>query len=460
MQLKEPFKIYEKNEYIIKSKKNLDDCEQIFELDINNNKDYELKLNKYDIDINNCHIKTKNSTWFALVQNEINVVYNRYELKEGDIIKLGNVYLRLKKLHLNNQGNNNHFNIESFITFNNTKEVKDIEGDPNKKLNLVNMKQNVKKKININLIKDVEKKVKFCRICYNTNSDENNPLIHPCACLGSMKYIHFQCLKQWLNSNYFILDEKTGFSLKFKYKELKCELCKTKYPDIIIQKEKEYEIFDLSNKLGECAVLENLDKKENKENILYIVSLSKKNKKLKIGRADDNAIKIPDASISRNHCALITINNKLYIEDIGSKYGTLILIRTPSIHLVEKLYLYLQIGNNFIKCRLDNPTMNSFFCCGNEDFDKQKFDFYYKQNKIKFEENNKIILNTIVCSENESDIDNNKNINDKMKLNFKNKLKNVENLIHRNDNTVTLYGKSTYINSINIIPEIKDDKKE
>ena len=404
--------------------------------------------------MNNGVIKSKNSTWFALVKNEINTIYNRYELKEGDIIKLGNVHLRLKKLHLNYLKINNHFNINNSMTINNSKEVKNINDNPDKKLNYLSVKQNLKKKINISLSKNEEKKVKFCRICYNTNSDENNPLIYPCKCLGSMKYIHFKCLKQWLNSNYFILDEKTGFTLKFKYKELKCELCKAKYPDIIIHKKKEYEIFDLSNEFGECAVLENLDKQENKENILYIVSLSQKNKKLKIGRADDNAIIIPDASISRNHCALMPINNKLYIEDIGSKYGTLILIRTPNIYLVEKMNLYLQIGNNFIKCRLGNPTMNSFFCCGIEDCYKQKFDFYYKQNIIKFEENNKIIVNNIDYSEGESDIDNNKN--DKLKIINKNILKKV----NKNDNTITLYGKSTYINTINNIPEIKERKNE
>lgn len=37
-----------------------------------------------------------------------------------------------------------------------------------------------------------------CRICRNTG-DAENPLQYPCACSGSIKYVHQDCLLQWLN---------------------------------------------------------------------------------------------------------------------------------------------------------------------------------------------------------------------------------------------------------------------
>ena len=40
---------------------------------------------------------------------------------------------------------------------------------------------------------------KTCRICYEVESIEN-PVITPCECSGSMKYIHEQCLKTWILS--------------------------------------------------------------------------------------------------------------------------------------------------------------------------------------------------------------------------------------------------------------------
>uniref|UniRef100_A0A0D6QUN6 RING-type E3 ubiquitin transferase n=1 Tax=Araucaria cunninghamii TaxID=56994 RepID=A0A0D6QUN6_ARACU len=37
-----------------------------------------------------------------------------------------------------------------------------------------------------------------CRIC-RTSGDAENPLYYPCACSGSIKYVHQDCLLQWLN---------------------------------------------------------------------------------------------------------------------------------------------------------------------------------------------------------------------------------------------------------------------
>lgn len=37
-----------------------------------------------------------------------------------------------------------------------------------------------------------------CRICRNPG-DVDNPLRYPCACSGSIKYVHQECLLQWLN---------------------------------------------------------------------------------------------------------------------------------------------------------------------------------------------------------------------------------------------------------------------
>ncbi|KAJ7549201.1 hypothetical protein O6H91_07G045200 [Diphasiastrum complanatum] len=37
-----------------------------------------------------------------------------------------------------------------------------------------------------------------CRIC-RTSGDEDSPLFYPCACSGSIKYVHQDCLLQWLN---------------------------------------------------------------------------------------------------------------------------------------------------------------------------------------------------------------------------------------------------------------------
>ena len=75
----------------------------------------------------------------------------------------------------------------------------------------------------------------------------------------------------------------------------------------------------------------------------------------------DNHFIIQDNSISRNHCGLLVLNNKFFIEDMNSKFGTLIFIQSQTIQLGENQNLYLQVGNNFIIGKVYNPSLNSFF---------------------------------------------------------------------------------------------------
>jgi len=45
---------------------------------------------------------------------------------------------------------------------------------------------------------DDEDEEDVCRICRNPG-DADNPLRYPCACSGSIKFVHQDCLLQWLN---------------------------------------------------------------------------------------------------------------------------------------------------------------------------------------------------------------------------------------------------------------------
>ena len=45
---------------------------------------------------------------------------------------------------------------------------------------------------------DDEEEEDVCRICRNPK-DADNPLSYPCACSGSIKFVHQDCLLQWLS---------------------------------------------------------------------------------------------------------------------------------------------------------------------------------------------------------------------------------------------------------------------
>ena len=38
---------------------------------------------------------------------------------------------------------------------------------------------------------------KMCRICLETDAPDDDPLIAPCRCSGSMKWVHRKCLNEW-----------------------------------------------------------------------------------------------------------------------------------------------------------------------------------------------------------------------------------------------------------------------
>lgn len=66
--------------------------------------------------------------------------------------------------------------------------------------------------------------VQVCRICLCDEVTYDNPLISPCKCDGTMKMIHIECLRSWLNSKCTIKDHN---SVKTHcWKAMECELCK------------------------------------------------------------------------------------------------------------------------------------------------------------------------------------------------------------------------------------------
>ncbi|XP_072198100.1 E3 ubiquitin-protein ligase MARCHF7 isoform X12 [Excalfactoria chinensis] len=60
----------------------------------------------------------------------------------------------------------------------------------------------------------------LCRICQMSSASTDNNLIEPCKCTGSLRYVHQECMKKWLQSKI-----NSGSSLEAV---TTCELCKEK----------------------------------------------------------------------------------------------------------------------------------------------------------------------------------------------------------------------------------------
>ena len=341
----------------------------------------------------------------------------KYKINQGDIIRFGRITTRIKeKISKNinldksieysnniNTCNNNTINDDEKygeIIKKKTNEPKIITPNDNKKVQLLKSmtktieKLNINKKIQTNIFRSTEKInriKKICRICYAEEepvSDFNNPLVQPCKCSGSLKYIHLNCLKHWLNTKSCIKVETNDNYSIFLVKPVECEICKTKFPDFVKHKDNLYEILDFKSEFDNYFTIESLTIDKNNNRCIYFINLDK-NIKLKIGRGHDANLTLTDISVSRVH-SIITIENKnIYLEDNNSKFGTLVLVQTPTLKLIENLPLFIQIGRTFLECMLKKP-FSLFSCC--EVNEKPNNNYYYQQNDIYIENN---LLNII-----------------------------------------------------------------
>lgn len=251
-----------------------------------------------------------------------NLVKNKNKLKYGSTLNQNN--LNLNKINNNMNTNINNSQNESILE---EERVNNLEKNKKDKKKLNNLDD-----ISINSDKNSVSKP-LCRICYLTNSDMENPLISPCKCNGSMKYIHHKCLKHCIEVN---LTKKIEQNYKYyNWKNYSCEICKEEYPKYIKIKDSLYPLVDLEIGFSsyitcDYALYDDVKKKTSRKGILIIkINEDSDEDIITLGRSQNNRVKLKDISVSRNHCNIIKRKNQLFIVDKGSKFGSLIYINNP-----------------------------------------------------------------------------------------------------------------------------------
>ena len=459
----------------------------------------------------------------------------KYKIKEGDVIKLGKEWLLVKDIHINentikkiknvksdennnilvsyhsqanqslnlnqdfNELNENVEDQENLISRNNNKENENKENKEKENENKKNENKEKKNKENENkennnddLIsyteseKKSEKKninKKICRICYNDENTNENPLIKPCSCSGSMKYIHYDCLLKWLKTKVLITKSicLNNYYSTYSLDLIECELCKHHLPNYIKHHNKIYSLLELDKTIENQKEKEETDQgipeknDININNINYIVfdtiTPDKQSNKyryfvkfdgdtMRIGRGLDMQLILNDISVSRNHISLtLDEDGNIMLEDQNSKFGTLILLQSKCIEILKGRSLNLQVGTNYLEINLKNNS-NIFGCCNVEEIDN--VNSYEKINSkcIKYDKYCDL-LNESVTPENsdneenkeqkcESQINSEKNLIDMRNNKIKNGMNDVENSsIINNLNQDVTSNKKDLINDSN-----------
>ena len=161
---------------------------------------------------------------------------------------------------------------------------------------------------------------KICRICLGGDGDESestedNPLFAPCICSGTMKYVHLECMKQWVHNKRH--SKETDRVKSYNWKNLECELCKHKIHEEFEFNGRKYYLLDYERPTeGHYLVMESFTNTPHKTIHVVVIpeSVAKKKKEIliKVGRGTEVDIRITDISVSRFHARIQYAHGEFY----------------------------------------------------------------------------------------------------------------------------------------------------
>ena len=369
-----------------------------------------------------------NLSWLVYKGKRFPDKNRQYRIQEGDVIKIGRIWLIVKEIRINKNSNKKENVIEydsysqdmknEFTTncsplnqniINSTKNF-NVKMKKRKSENCNKLYKSKKAEEKKNSINDVlsqqltksstnnkivftrkstshihydNKKTKIkskpiCRICYmEEDESKTNPLIQPCSCSGSMRYIHLKCLRHWLSSKILVkattytpIDFCTTYSINM----VQCELCKERLPDFIRHKGQLFNLLEFnetSSDKDNYIVFDTISPDSKNNRFRYFVKFDS-NDTMKIGRGLEVQLMLSDISVSRIHTVLRIVNgDKVILEDFNSKFGTLVLLQCPSIEILNGQRLTIQIGRTYMNIEI-KQSFQLFNCCNVNEYDRSK----------------------------------------------------------------------------------------
>ncbi|KAL8453984.1 hypothetical protein Emed_000598 [Eimeria media] len=239
---------------------------------------------------------------------------NKHVLQENDVIKLGRYKLRVKQLVAQSSKREDDSSAPPEIP-----DLRLDDGDPPMSFVASNDMQ--------------------CRICLLEGNQEDDPLISPCDCKGSIRFVHLECLRHWINGrlNFHEQQHKPIF-----VRQLLCELCKIPYPTAISYNNERMQVVTVPKTEPPFLVLENMVGSHQKG---------------VHGRGHESDVRIPDVSISRYHATIRFVDGNFQLEDHNSKFGTLVSLRKA--FSIGESVAALQVGRSVVKLSISSAPATS-----------------------------------------------------------------------------------------------------
>ena len=270
------------------------------------------------------------------IKREYKSGYN-YKPHPNDIIRFGRVQFIIRSMK-----------DKSTLSNNNRNEFID-DNENSKSIFLPNDNTNLKPNNNNKSI--------ICDLCDKKETDStNDPIIKICPC-KKCPLLHLNCFKNEYikKEKIFSYSEKDYMSGNLKiinFINFLCPICNEPYNPIIKKGNNFYNILPYSfDKDIYHIVLESINFVKDGIFCVMIIIFTFPNKKEEyfLGRGHEATFKISDISISRVHAKFYLKDDNIIIDDLGSKFGTLLLVRNAIdvSEIIEKK-MKIQIGRSVI----------------------------------------------------------------------------------------------------------------
>lgn len=277
---------------------------------------------------------SSSSDYFWLIVNKKSTP--SYWLSEGDIIRIFNIYLKIK--YLGGFLNSPQINLSTISTQN--LSIGGLNSTPY---------QEAEHTCQSLIIQE-----EFCRICLESTETDENPFLTPCKCSGSMGYIHYFCLQSWVNSKFHIKDK--GFYKIIKWKSIKCESCQEPIPELLHYKSITFSIFSHILPAGKFIGLEVLQKADTSKHELIFLNCEnltkfylKKNKEF-------------SSNFTKNSQIFVIKNNTLHLSNITKSLTSSVMLN-KSLNIQVKTSFKLMNGSTiFTMSSKNSSSVRNFFC--------------------------------------------------------------------------------------------------
>ena len=287
--------------------------------------------------------EVQNMLYLVIFQSELKGIkreyksgYN-YKPHPNDIIRFGRVQFIIRSMK-----------DKSTLSNNNSNEFID-DNENYKSIFLPNDNTDIKPSNNNKSI--------ICDLCDKKEIDStNNPIIKICPC-KKCPLLHLNCFKnEYIKKekifNYNEKDYMSGNLKIINFINFLCPICNEPYNPIIKKGNNFYNILPYSfDKNIYHIVLESINFVKDGIFCVMIIIFTFPNKKEEyfLGRGHEATFKISDISISRVHAKFYLKDDNIIIDDLGSKFGTLLLVRNAIdvSEIIEKK-MKIQIGRSVI----------------------------------------------------------------------------------------------------------------